>query len=66
MPFQVVHPRNFAEHFGVKSPSRATLKRWRDEHGFPESLTIPRGYYRLDEVVRWFESRAKRTESVAA
>lgn len=61
MPFQVIHPRNFADQFGVKSPSRATLKRWRDEHGFPQSLEIPRGYYRLDEVERWFTARNTRT-----
>lgn len=60
MPFQVVHPRNFAEQFGVKNPSRATLKRWRDEHGFPQTLNIPRGYYRLEEVTRWFISRNTR------
>lgn len=62
MPFQVIHPRSFAEQFGVKTPSRATLKRWRDAHGFPESLNIPRGYYRLDEVAQWFEARTKRSE----
>jgi hypothetical protein len=59
MPFQVIHPSDFPAKFGVaKRPSKSTLKRWRASAGFPQSLEVPRGHYRLDEVEAWFKSRA--------
>lgn len=59
MPFQVIHPKDFPSRLGVaKVPAKATLKRWRNNHGFPRALDVPRGHYRLDEVEAWFKSRA--------
>jgi hypothetical protein len=61
MPFDVVHPRDFPERFGVnKAPSKSALKRWRQAHGFPASLTVPRGHYRADEVAAWFAALSER------
>jgi hypothetical protein len=61
MPFDVVHPRDFPSRFGVaKAPTKSTLKRWREQHGFPPSLTVPRGHFRADEVAAWFASRNAR------
>jgi hypothetical protein len=62
MPFEVVHPRDFPARFGVaKAPTKSTLKRWREQRGFPASLTVPRGHYRADEVQSWFSTLKERT-----
>jgi hypothetical protein len=61
MPFEVVHPRDFPARFGLaKVPTRSTLKRWRQDRGFPLSLDVPRGHYRADEVAAWFASAPKK------
>jgi hypothetical protein len=62
MPFEVVHPRDFPSRFGVaKAPTKSTLKRWRKERGFPGVLDVPRGHYRVEEVMAWFATRQHRT-----
>jgi hypothetical protein len=67
MPFQVIHPRDFPAQFGIgREPNRFTLSRWRRELGFPQSLSVPRGHYRYEEVAEWFESRNKRASKKPA
>jgi hypothetical protein len=62
MPFEVVHPKDFPSKFGLaRVPTKVTLRTWRREHGFPASVEIPRGQYRLDKVRAWFASREKRS-----
>lgn len=57
MPFDVVHPRDFQTRFGLARPSRATLRRWRNDHGFPQPLAIPKGYYKAEQVAGWLATR---------
>lgn len=66
MPFDVVHPRDFPARFGTaKTPTKSTLKRWRELHGFPSVLAVPRGHYRACEVAAWFANPPKRTPAAS-
>jgi hypothetical protein len=59
MPFECIHPSAFVARYGLESrPSRACLKRWRDQQNFPQPLDIPYGHYRRADVDAWFADRA--------
>jgi hypothetical protein len=58
MQVEVVHPRAFPALFGLSTvPSKMTLYKWRKQHGFPSSLTVPKGHYPLAAVRSWFAAR---------
>ena len=58
MPIALIHPRDFSARYGLaRTPSKGTLRHWRKSHDFPNSVGVPRGFYRADEVDAWFASR---------